>query len=53
MTNAQPSTLLARLEAAGISDARGLIVTGHVRMGDEVVTDPDCPAPWPEPYVLI
>lgn len=47
------ATLVQRLQSAGISDARELIVTGHVRMGDEVVTDPDCPAPWPEPYVLI
>lgn len=53
MTDVEPATLVQRLEAAGISDARTLIESGHVRMGDGIVCDPDTPAPWPTPYVLI
>jgi hypothetical protein len=47
------ATLLGRLEAAGILDARACIEAGHVRMGDQVITDPGHPAPWPDRWVLI
>lgn len=53
MTDVEPATLVQRLEAAGISNPRQLIEGGHVRLDGDIVCDPDVPAPWPTPYVLI
>lgn len=53
MTEPTPQTLLDRLVAAGISDARAKIEGGHVRAGDDILTDPDMVWPWPRAFVLV
>ena len=51
----RPATLAERLRAAGISDDRALnaITKGRVRVGEDVQTDPEAPAPWPTPWVML
>jgi DNA-binding transcriptional LysR family regulator len=51
---ARPGTVLARMVAAGIGEARARehLARGWVRVGGAVVTDPQAPAPWPTPIGL-
>jgi hypothetical protein len=50
----RPPTVLRRLVRAGISEerARTWIASGGARVGGELVTDPDFPAPPPARVVL-
>ena len=49
------ATVLERILATGISEerARQKIERGQVRVGEDVVTDPDAPLPWPTAYVFV
>ncbi|MCD2191329.1 hypothetical protein [Actinomycetospora soli] len=49
------ATLAERMRSAGISDERAntAITQGRVRVGDDVVTDPEHPTPWPTAWVVL
>lgn len=49
MAQDAPQTLLQRMLAAGISEdnARSAIAGGQIRTGEDIIRDPDQPAPWP------
>ncbi|MDL5160434.1 hypothetical protein [Actinomycetospora termitidis] len=51
----RPATLAERMRAAGINDERALaaITQGRVRVGEDVVTDPEHPTPWPTGWVVL
>ena len=51
----RPASLLERLCAAGISEDRALttITQGRVRVGEDVITDPAVPVPWPTAWVVL